>query len=130
MNTSLEVVIQLVSIYSNIYSNIYTNTNIIIIRYFYKVLDILLILYSLFITPLTINTPLSSRIIDNLKYTPYFDNCLRALDRIYIAVYISTNCNSLATISYIREAVASKGTVLIKTIKLRRKGLSTVYIAI
>ena len=40
------------------------------------------------------------------------------------------NCNSLADISYTREVVASKSTVLIKTIKLRRKGLSIVYTAI
>ena len=31
---------------------------------------------------------MASRITDNSKYTPYFDNCLGALDRIYIAVYI------------------------------------------
>jgi hypothetical protein len=60
-------------------------------RLFHEVLDALLILYPLFVTLPIIDTPLSSRIADNLKYTPYFDDCLRALDGTYIAVYISTS---------------------------------------
>jgi hypothetical protein len=34
--------------------------------------------------------PPSSRIADNPKYTPYFDDCISALDGTHIAAYIST----------------------------------------
>ena len=57
---------------------------------FHKVLDILLELYCYIITLPIIDTPLSSRIIDNPKYTPYFDNYISTLDSIYIATYILT----------------------------------------
>jgi hypothetical protein len=38
----------------------------------------------------TIDTPSPSRITDNPKYTPYFDDCIGALDGTHIAVYVST----------------------------------------
>jgi hypothetical protein len=86
---SQEVGILLVGIYSNLYSNstILINNN----RCFYKVLDSLLILYLSFVTLPNIDTPFSSRIADNPKYTPYFDDCLGALDRTHIAAYVSTS---------------------------------------
>ena len=86
---SQEVGILLVGIYSNLYSNstILINNN----RCFHKVLDSLLILYPSFVTLPNIDTPLSSRIADNPKYTPYFDDCLRALDGTHIAIHISTS---------------------------------------
>jgi hypothetical protein len=86
---SQEVGILLVGIYSNF--NFNPNTNINNIKCFYEVLDTLLILYLSFVTLPTIDTLLSSRIIDNLKYTPYFNDCLRALDGTHIAVYVSVS---------------------------------------
>jgi hypothetical protein len=37
----------------------------------------------------TIDTPSPSRITDNPKYTPYFDDCIGALDGTHIAAHIS-----------------------------------------
>ena len=45
-------------------------------------------LYQTFITLPTINTPLPSRIANNPKYTPYFDDCLGALDGTHIAAFV------------------------------------------
>ena len=38
----------------------------------------------------TTDTPPSSQIADNPKYSPYFDDCIGALDGTHIAAYIST----------------------------------------
>jgi hypothetical protein len=40
---------------------------------FYEVLDALLVLYLHFTSPLNANTPLATRILDDLKYYPYCD---------------------------------------------------------
>ena len=47
-------------------------------------------LYLHIVSLLTINTPSPSRITDNPKYTPYFDDCIGALDGTHIAVYVLT----------------------------------------
>ena len=40
------------------------------------------------VTLLTIDTPSPSRITDNPKYTPYFDDCISALDSTHIAAQV------------------------------------------
>jgi hypothetical protein len=57
---------------------------------FHEVLDTLLILYSSIVILPASDTPLSPRIADNLKYTPYFNDCIGALDGTHIAAYVST----------------------------------------
>jgi len=57
-------------------------------RRFHEVLDALLLLYPYFVTLLNIDTPLASRILDNFKYFPYFEDCLGALDGTHISVYM------------------------------------------
>jgi hypothetical protein len=52
------------------------------------VLDALLILYSRVVHLPTSTTPPSSRITDNPKYTPYFDDCLGALDGTHILAHV------------------------------------------
>jgi hypothetical protein len=41
------------------------------------------------VSPLTIDTPSPSRIADNPKFTPYFDDCISALDGTHIGAYVS-----------------------------------------
>jgi hypothetical protein len=48
----------------------------------------LIILYNSNVILPDINTPLASRIQDNTKYTPYFDNCIGALDGTHIEMHI------------------------------------------
>jgi hypothetical protein len=55
---------------------------------FYRVVDALLVLYKSNCKLPLENTPLSTQILDNLKYTPYFDNCLGALDGTHIGIQI------------------------------------------
>jgi hypothetical protein len=55
---------------------------------FHEVLDALLILYSYVVNLPASDTPLSPRIADNPKYTPYFDDCIGALDGTHIAAYV------------------------------------------
>ena len=59
---------------------------------FYNVIDALLILYksNVNLPSSTDELTISSRITDSYKYTPYFDNCLGALDRTHIEMHIST----------------------------------------
>src|ERR1700722_10685278 len=63
---------------------------LIILQLFHEVLDAILQLYTSVVTLPTIDTPPSSRITDNPKYTPYFDDCIGALDGTHIAAYVST----------------------------------------
>jgi hypothetical protein len=57
-------------------------------RYFYAVLRAILHLYKEVIKLLTLDTPLSPSIANDPKYRPYFKDCLGALDRTYIDVYV------------------------------------------
>jgi hypothetical protein len=55
---------------------------------FHEVVDALLVLYKLNCKLPLENTPISTRILDNLKYTLYFDDCLGALDGTHIGMQI------------------------------------------
>ena len=57
-------------------------------RYFYEVLDGLLLLSKHEIKLPTENTPLSSRMADDPKYAPYFENCVGVLDGTHIPVCV------------------------------------------
>lgn len=67
--------------------NIYISSNSKYSR-FHKVLDALMVMYPHFITLPSIDTPLASRILDDIKYFPYFDNCLGALDGTHIPIHV------------------------------------------
>jgi hypothetical protein len=55
---------------------------------FHEVLDALLLLYPHFVTLPNIDTPLASRILDDFKYFPYFEDCLGALDGTHISIHV------------------------------------------
>jgi hypothetical protein len=55
---------------------------------FHAVLDALLVLYPRFTSLLNAGTPLATRILDNPKYYPYFDNCLGALDGTHVSMHV------------------------------------------
>jgi hypothetical protein len=63
------------------------NTNSLI-SCFHEVLTALLILYKLNCILPPLNNPISPRIAQDSKYTPYFDDCLGALDGMHIEMYI------------------------------------------
>jgi hypothetical protein len=54
---------------------------------FHEVLDALLVLYPHFTSLPNANTPLATRILDDPKYYPYFNNCLSALDGTHILIH-------------------------------------------
>ena len=56
--------------------------------HFYKVLNALIVMYPHFVTLPSINTPLASRILDDTKYFPYFNNYLSALDSTHIPIHV------------------------------------------
>jgi hypothetical protein len=66
-------------------SNLYTNW---MYRYFHAVLQAVLQLYKTVIKLPTSETPLSPIIADDPKYSPYFENCVGALDGTHIAVHV------------------------------------------
>ena len=55
---------------------------------FHEVLDALLVLYPHFTSLPDADTPLATRILDNPKYYPYFNNCLGALDGTHISIHV------------------------------------------
>ena len=55
---------------------------------FHEVVNALLVLYKSNCKLPLENTPISTRISDNFKYTPYFDDCLGALDGTHIEMHI------------------------------------------
>jgi hypothetical protein len=57
-------------------------------RYFHKVLEALLPLQDKVIKLPTIETPLGDRISKDTKYATYFTDCIRALNRTYINIYV------------------------------------------
>ena len=63
-------------------------------RCFHQVLKALLILHSKVVQLSTKDSPLAERISADPKYTPYFNDCIGALDDTYIAMYIvpATEC--------------------------------------
>jgi hypothetical protein len=48
------------------------------------------VLHANFVKLLSVDTPLSPRIADDPKYTPYFDDCIGALDGTHILAHIPT----------------------------------------
>lgn len=60
----------------------------IINLYFYKVLVVILILYMKYIYELKFLDLISNTILQNQKYSSYFDNYINILNRIYIVMYI------------------------------------------
>jgi hypothetical protein len=57
-------------------------------RCFHKVLAAIVLLYQETVKLPTKSTPLALRIADDPKYSPYFADCLRALNRTYIPVHV------------------------------------------
>jgi len=55
---------------------------------FHEVFDALLILYKSNVNLPLQDEPIASRIIDDSKYTPYFDDCLGALDGTHVEMHI------------------------------------------
>jgi hypothetical protein len=55
---------------------------------FHTVLDALLVLYPRFTYLPNAGTPLATRILDDPKYYPYFNNCLGALDGTHISIHV------------------------------------------
>ena len=57
-------------------------------RCFYEVLDALLILNTCFVSLPSTNSHPPTRIFDDAKYYLFFEDCLSALDGIYIPVFV------------------------------------------
>ena len=57
---------------------------------FYEVIDALLILYKSNVNLPLEDEPTTLQITDNCKHTPYFDDCLSALNGIHIKMWIPT----------------------------------------
>ena len=55
---------------------------------FHEVLDALLILHTHFVSLPTANTPIASRIFDDDKYYPFFEDCIGALDGTHIPMFV------------------------------------------
>jgi hypothetical protein len=47
-----------------------------------------MVMYPHFVTLLYVDTPLASRILDDTKYSLYFNDCLGALDRTHILIHV------------------------------------------
>ena len=47
-----------------------------------------MVMYPHFVSLPSVNTPLASQILDNIKYFLYFDNCLGALDGTHIPIHV------------------------------------------
>lgn len=65
------------------------NFDDIVFYVFYKVFISLLHLHAEIVNLSTKNDALYSQITGNIKYFPYFQNCLGTLDGIYILAYVS-----------------------------------------
>jgi hypothetical protein len=72
-----------------LYSFIYIRSNSKY-SHFHEVLDAFMVMYPHFVTLPSIDTPLASRILNDTKYFPYFDNCLGALDGTHIPIHVSS----------------------------------------
>lgn len=78
---------------SQYYLNYLTITYILAnlpISCFHEVVDALLVLYKSNVKLPTPNKPTSTRITENYKYTPYFKDCLGALDGTHIEMQVPT----------------------------------------